>query len=150
MFDGEGMNDGVAGEISGDADLTDGALALKAAPNTSATAVTREQRRSRRKREIRARTISVKRMTKRELEIGRMLYPETDYTGRRPAAECADGRAPVPLRVVPAPPLPRRVGPHRRDQAELPRPRGLGHERDAARSTSPTAAARRWRTWERS
>ena len=28
---------------------------------------------------MRARTISVKRMTKRELEIGRMLYPETDY-----------------------------------------------------------------------
>ncbi|MEZ4312188.1 MAG: hypothetical protein R3F14_29520, partial [Polyangiaceae bacterium] len=58
---------------------TEGALARKAAPATSATAITREQRRSRRKREVRARTISVKRMTKRELEIGRMLYPETDY-----------------------------------------------------------------------
>ena len=41
--------------------------------------ITREQRRSRRKREVRARTISVKRMTKRELEIGRALYPEDDY-----------------------------------------------------------------------
>ena len=41
--------------------------------------ITREQRRSRRKREVRARTISVKRMTKRELEMGRLLYPETDY-----------------------------------------------------------------------
>ena len=39
----------------------------------SEPAVTREQRRSRRKRDVRARTISVKRMTKRELELGRML-----------------------------------------------------------------------------
>lgn len=80
-----------------DSDLTtDGALALKAAPNTSATAITREQRRSRRKREIRARTISVKRMTKRELEIGRMLYPETDYYKPRTRAECVDGPRPCP------------------------------------------------------
>jgi Sigma-70, region 4 len=96
MFDGEGMNDGVADEISGGADLTDGALALKVAPNTSATAVTREQRRSRRKREIRARTISVKRMTKRELEIGRMLYPETDHARPTTRAECAEGARPCP------------------------------------------------------
>ena len=75
---------------------TDGALALRPAANTSATAVTREQRRSRRKREIRARTISVKRMTKRELEIGRMLYPETDYYKPRMRAECIDGPRPCP------------------------------------------------------
>jgi Sigma-70, region 4 len=41
-------------------------------------AVTREQRRSRRKRDVRARTISVKRMTKRELELGRLLYPDME------------------------------------------------------------------------
>src|SRR5262249_10856927 len=63
---------------------------------TAATAITREQRRSRRKREIRARTISVKRMTKRELEIGRMLYPETDYYKPRTRAECIDGPRPCP------------------------------------------------------
>ena len=96
MFSGEGMNDDAATEVLGDAELTEGALALKAAPNTSATAVTREQRRSRRKREIRARTISVKRMTKRELEIGRMLYPETDYYKPATRAECADGPRPCP------------------------------------------------------
>jgi hypothetical protein len=95
-FGGEGMDDGIAGEVSDDAELTDGALALKAAPNTSATAVTREQRRSRRKREIRARTISVKRMTKRELEIGRMLYPETDYFKPHTRVECVDGARPCP------------------------------------------------------
>src|SRR5580693_715940 len=36
MFDGEGMNDGTADEASGDAGLTEGALALQVAPNTSA------------------------------------------------------------------------------------------------------------------
>jgi hypothetical protein len=81
---------------TGDETLVDGALALKAAPATSATAITREQRRSRRKREVRARTISVKRMTKRELEIGRMLYPETDYYKPRARAECLDGPRPCP------------------------------------------------------
>jgi hypothetical protein len=95
-FGGEGMNDGGDGEASDDAELTDGALALRASTNTSATATTREQRRSRRKREIRARTISVKRMTKRELEIGRMLYPETDYYKPRTRTECVDGPRPCP------------------------------------------------------
>ena len=95
-FGGEEMSDGMGSQVSDDEGLTDGALALKAAPNTSATAVTREQRRSRRKREIRARTISVKRMTKRELEIGRMLYPETDYFKPRTRMECIDGPRPCP------------------------------------------------------
>ena len=91
-----------ADEAAGDEDassteaVTIGALALKPVPATSATAITREQRRSRRKREVRARTISVKRMTKRELEIGRMLYPETDYYKPRTRAECAEGARPCP------------------------------------------------------
>ena len=59
--------------------------------------ITREQRRSRRKRDVRARTISVKRMTKRELEIGRLLYPETDYAKPRTREECFDGPRPCPF-----------------------------------------------------
>lgn len=59
--------------------------------------ITREQRRSRRKRDVRARTISVKRMTKRELEIGRLLYPEDDYWKPRTRAECAEGPRPCPF-----------------------------------------------------
>lgn len=70
---------------------TEGAAAREAGP------ITREQRRSRRKREVRARTISVKRMTKRELEIGRLLYPETDYWKPRTRSECADGPRPCPF-----------------------------------------------------
>ncbi len=64
---------------------------------SSDEAITREQRRSRRKREVRARTISVKRMTKRELEIGRLLYPETDYDKPRTREECLDGPRPCPF-----------------------------------------------------
>ena len=60
-------------------------------------AVTREQRRSRRKRDVRARTISVKRMTKRELEIGRLLYPESDFDKPRSRAECTEGPRPCPV-----------------------------------------------------
>jgi hypothetical protein len=58
--------------------------------------ITREQRRSRRKRAVRARTISVKRMTKRELEIGRLLYPEDDYNKPRVRNACAGGARPCP------------------------------------------------------
>ncbi len=58
--------------------------------------ITREQRRSRRKRAVRARTISVKRMTKRELEIGRLLYPEDDYQKPRVREACAGGARPCP------------------------------------------------------
>jgi hypothetical protein len=68
---------------------TEGATALE-------PAISREQRRSRRKREVRARTNSVKRMTKRELEIGRLLYPESDYEKPRLRSECADGPRPCP------------------------------------------------------
>jgi hypothetical protein len=93
-----GLDAGEADEQAEDGGeaMVDGALALKLEPVTSATGITREQRRSRRKREIRARTISVKRMTKRELEIGRMLYPETDYYKPRTRAECVDGPRPCP------------------------------------------------------
>ena len=72
----------------------DGALALDAGLEPE---ITREQRRSRRKRDVRARTISVKRMTKRELEIGRLLFPETDYWKPRTRAECAEGPRPCPF-----------------------------------------------------
>jgi hypothetical protein len=73
---------------------TDGALALDT--GASPSPVTREQRRSRRKRAVRARTISVKRMTKRELEIGKLLYPEADYYKPKQRAECAEGPRPCP------------------------------------------------------
>jgi hypothetical protein len=78
----------------GEALQTEGALAVAVSDEP---AITREQRRSRRKRDVRARTISVKRMTKRELEIGRLLYPETEYDKPRTRAECAEGPRPCPF-----------------------------------------------------
>ena len=76
--------------------LVEGALALAPTPAAS-PAVTREQRRSRRKREVRARTISVKRMTKRELEIGRLLYPPSEHEPRpKTRGECINGPRPCP------------------------------------------------------
>jgi hypothetical protein len=83
----------IESELTTEATLgVDGALALDLEPE-----ITREQRRSRRKRDVRARTISVKRMTKRELEIGRLLFPETDYWKPRNRAECAEGPRPCPF-----------------------------------------------------
>lgn len=79
--------------IESSALATEGATALA----EDSEFITREQRRSRRKRDIRARTISVKRMTKRELEIGRLLFPETDYWKPRTRAECAEGPRPCPF-----------------------------------------------------
>jgi len=75
----------------------EGALALANECELDDEEITREQRRSRRKRDVRARTISVKRMTKRELEIGRLLYPETDYWKPRTRSECLDGPRPCPF-----------------------------------------------------
>ena len=79
---------------------------VSAAPNESSfgaaeeDAVPEVQRarrlRGMRKREVRARTISVKRMTKRDVEIGRMLYPETNYPKPAKRAECAEGARPCP------------------------------------------------------
>src|ERR1051325_9186428 len=87
------LEGGIEAETTSEAAAyVDGALALDLEPE-----ITREQRRSRRKRDVRARTISVKRMTKRELEIGRLLFPETDYWKPRTRAECAEGPRPCPF-----------------------------------------------------
>jgi hypothetical protein len=64
---------------------------------------TRDQRRSRRHREVRARTISTKRMTKRELELGRLFARADAEEGvvlperPRARAECAGGPRPCPF-----------------------------------------------------
>lgn len=46
---------------------------------------------SRRKARVRARTISIKRLSKRELERGRMLFPETEYERPRSRGDCMHG-----------------------------------------------------------
>jgi len=66
-------------------------------PTGSGDPVTREQRRSRRKRDVRARTISVKRMTRREVDLVRSGASDPDYDRPRTRAECADGPRPCPF-----------------------------------------------------
>lgn len=65
-------------------------------PDFEERPMTREQRRSKRKRVVRARTISIKRMSKREIEVGKMLYPETDHLKPKTRAECQNGLRPCP------------------------------------------------------
>ncbi len=90
-------------EMTGEEDVetsqvgeTQGSLALANEPSLE-PAVTREQRRSRRKRAVRARTISVKRMTKRELELGRLLYPEVEVEKPKTREQCVNGARPCPF-----------------------------------------------------
>lgn len=62
--------------------------------------LSREQLRSRRARDVRARTIPVRRITRRELELGRALYPEdehVDLTRPKTRAECAAVPRPCPF-----------------------------------------------------
>jgi hypothetical protein len=93
---GQGGLDAIAASLeSAPQEMTEGALAL--AVPASEPVVTREQRRSRRKRDVRARTISVKRMTKRELELGRILYPEVEVDRPQTRADCANGERPCPF-----------------------------------------------------
>lgn len=72
--------------------------ARRSSATTPVEPITREQRRSRRKRAIRARTVSIKRMTKSEIWLGRMMYPE-DTTALRPKtrAECVGAPRPCPF-----------------------------------------------------
>jgi len=91
-----GDNQEACNQEAGEAQpLTEGSLALQVGP--AVAPVTREQRRSRRKRAVRARTISVKRMTKRELELGRLLYPDEETDRPNSRADCVEGARPCPF-----------------------------------------------------
>jgi hypothetical protein len=80
---------------------TEGALALAAeapSPPESGPIVTREQRRSRRRRAVRGKSINAKRMSKRALEIGRILYPDVEGIERPVAWEdCQESERPCPF-----------------------------------------------------
>lgn len=59
-------------------------------------AITREQRRSRRAREVRARVVNLERETKRERELLRLVYPDTNHWRPATRGECVDGVRPCP------------------------------------------------------
>lgn len=69
-----------------------------APPISIEAAFSRDQRRSRRKRAVRARSISVKRLAKRDLLIGQALYPErTEHLRPETRGDCVDGPRPCPF-----------------------------------------------------
>jgi hypothetical protein len=54
-------------------------------------------RRSRRKRQVRARTVAIKQMRKDELRLGAVLYPARDYPRPHTRAECRNMERPCPF-----------------------------------------------------
>jgi len=58
---------------------------------------TREQRRSRRKRKVRARSIYTPRLAKDELELGKKLFPDQGEPRPRSRAECKNEPRPCPF-----------------------------------------------------
>ena len=53
--------------------------------------------RRRRRSRARARTISIRRLSKTELNLGRMMYPEEQYWRPQSRGECADMERPCPF-----------------------------------------------------
>lgn len=72
---------------------THGSLALAIETHEDTSDEQGKKRRSR----SRARTISIRRLSKSELNRGRLLYPETDYWRPRTRAECKDMERPCPF-----------------------------------------------------
>jgi len=72
------------------------ALAVEPEPEIDEDGEPRRGRRKRRTR-ARARTISIRRLSKTELNLGRLMYPETDYWKPKTRAECADMERPCPF-----------------------------------------------------
>lgn len=58
---------------------------------------TRDQKRSRRKREVRSRTINMTRFAQSALEVGRLLHPELEVERPRTRRDCADIPRPCPF-----------------------------------------------------
>lgn len=71
---------------------TVGGMGHHKCPGAAGIGTTRESQRSGRKRAVRSTTISVKRMTKREQELGELLYPKTDHYKPKSRAECPTDR----------------------------------------------------------
>ena len=55
------------------------------------------RRSTRRKRQVRARTIPIKKMTREQERLGRLLYPETDHNRPTTRAQCENAERPCPF-----------------------------------------------------
>jgi Sigma-70, region 4 len=82
------------------APMTQGALALAledAFDQEDDEDLEGEEGRRKRRSRARARTISIRRLSKAELNRGKMLYPEEDYWRPTSRAECVDMERPCPF-----------------------------------------------------
>jgi len=57
----------------------------------------RGRRNTRRKRPVRARTIPIKKMTKEQIRLGQLLYPQVEYERPRTRAQCENAERPCPF-----------------------------------------------------
>jgi hypothetical protein len=104
MLEGMMMEDGAATETQTKFDAedrseraeTEGSLARAIVPEGDPDEGDEGGRRKRRSRK-RARTISIRRLSKAELNRGRQLYPETDYWKPKTRSECLDMERPCPF-----------------------------------------------------
>lgn len=55
------------------------------------------RRSTRRKRPVRARTIPIKKMTKEQIRLGQIMFPEVDHERPRLRAHCEGGERPCPF-----------------------------------------------------
>lgn len=74
-----------------------GSLALALADDGDEAEDGGESGRRKRRSRARARTISIRRLSKTELNLGRMMYPETDYWKPNARSECVDMERPCPF-----------------------------------------------------
>ena len=59
--------------------------------------VEKQSQTTRRHRPVRAQTIPIKKMTKEQLKLGRMLYPVVDHNRPKSRAECQGAERPCPF-----------------------------------------------------
>ena len=92
---GEEM-DGVEADAANDVmhGSTEGSLALALSDSPE---MDDETGRRRRRNRARAHTISIRRLSKAELNRGRVLYPESEYWKPKSRAECVDMERPCPF-----------------------------------------------------
>jgi len=84
------------GRAEAEGPTVDGSLAHAIEPDEDTEDGKDGGRRKRRSR-ARARTISIRRLSKAELNRGRLLYPETEYWKPKTRGECADMERPCPF-----------------------------------------------------
>ena len=87
-------NDTVDLQVTDGTTMGNTALALTPSEGPTHGEVWRNRRRSSRKRDVHASSIDVKRITRRELELGRMLYPDVDVDRPVTRADCVAGARP--------------------------------------------------------